>query len=163
VEGISLNRHLKQLPIGKGELLRHGEKLAILAIGSTVYPALAAADALEEEGLQCSVVNARYAKPLDTDLILETASTTKRLLTVEENTLAGGFGSAVLELVSETGLENVKVECLGLPDGFIEHGTQEIFRSLFDLDAESIAQRIRKSLPEFIVESSIRQREGIIR
>jgi len=152
-EGVPLNQHFMQLPIGKGELLRQGEKLAILTIGSTVYPALAAAEALEEEGLQCSVVNARYAKPLDSDLILDTASTTKRILTVEENTLTGGFGSAVLELVSEAGFENIKVECLGLPDGFIEHGTQELFRSMFNLDSQGITRCVRNFFPEVLAKA----------
>lgn len=152
-EGVSLKSRF-QLPIGKGEILRDGEDLAILAIGSVVYPSLAAAEQLASEGIDCAVVNARFAKPLDSELILELASK-KRLLTVEENALAGGFGSAVLELLSEAESVNVKIERLGLPDRFIEHGSQEIFRSLFKLDAEGIARHIKASFPELLVGTRI--------
>ncbi len=136
------------LPIGKGELLRRGEQVAILAIGSTVYPALAAAEQLAEEGTGCAVANARFAKPLDAELIMELAASTGRILTVEENVLAGGFGGAVLELLSQAGPEGVKVECLGLPDKFIEHGPQQLFRTMFNLDAEGIARSVRAAFPE---------------
>ena len=154
-EGVTLKPHFQQLPIGKGELLRDGEDLAILAIGSSVYPALAAADRLSKEGIQCAVANARFAKPLDTELILELASRT-RLVTVEENALAGGFGSAVTELLSNSELPTVKIECLGLPDQFIEHGTQEILRSMFSLDSDGIVQKIKASFPELFVTPSAR-------
>jgi 1-deoxy-D-xylulose-5-phosphate synthase len=119
-----------------------------------VYPALDAAEQLKREGIDCAVANARYVKPLDSELILELAAK-KRLLTVEENALAGGFGSSVLELVSDAKLENVKIERLGLPDRFIEHGPQEIFRSLFKLDAKGIAQCIKTSFPELLVQARI--------
>lgn len=152
-EGVSLKSRF-HLPIGKGEILRDGEDMAILAIGSVVYPSLAAAERLTSEGINCAVANARFAKPLDSELILELA-TKKRLLTVEENALAGGFGSAVMEVLSEAESVNVKIERLGLPDRFIEHGTQEIFRSLFKLDAEGIARHIKASFPELLVRAGI--------
>ena len=152
-EGVPVKPVLERLPIGKAELLRDGKDLAILAIGSTVYPALAAARRLAKEGIYCTVVNSRFAKPLDSELILELAARTKRLLTVEENALIGGFGSAVLELLSNAKLEGVQVECLGLPDKFIEHGTQELFRSMFDLDADGIARRIKASFPGIIYQA----------
>jgi 1-deoxy-D-xylulose-5-phosphate synthase len=76
------------------------------------------------------------------------AAQTKRLVTVEENTLAGGFGSAILQLIQASGLSDVKVECIGLPDGFVEHGPQELLRAMFALDSDGIAQRIRVSFPE---------------
>ncbi|MFQ6121539.1 MAG: 1-deoxy-D-xylulose-5-phosphate synthase [Dehalococcoidales bacterium] len=160
-EGIPLKPDLVQLPIGKGEMLREGSDLAILAIGSTVYPALAAAERLAEEDLHCAVANARFVKPLDSKLVLELAMKTKRLLTVEENALAGGFGSAVLELLGNSKLAQVRVECLGLPDTFVEHGTQKVFRSMFDLDTEGIARRIKTSFPELLAEASIKQREEV--
>jgi 1-deoxy-D-xylulose-5-phosphate synthase len=137
------------LPVGQGEILREGEDVSILAIGSAVYPALAAAARLSERGINCTVADARYAKPLDVNLILELASR-KRLLTVEENALAGGFGGAVLEMLSDAGLADVKIGRLGLPDTFIEHGTQELFRSMFDLDAEGIARRVEAAFPELL-------------
>jgi 1-deoxy-D-xylulose-5-phosphate synthase len=130
--------------------------VAILAIGSTVYPALNAAEQLAKEGIHCTVANARFAKPLDSELVLELAASTKRLITIEENALAGGFGSAVLELLGKAKPAQLKVECLGLPDRFVEHGTQELFRSMFDLDSEGICRRIKASFPELLVATSTR-------
>jgi 1-deoxy-D-xylulose-5-phosphate synthase len=162
-EGIPLDPDLRQLPIGKGEVLREGQDLAILAIGSTVYPALAAAERLSEAGIDGTVVNARFAKPLDSELVLGLAMKTNRLLTVEENALAGGFGSAVLESLASAKLAQVKVECLGLPDAFVEHGSQKFFRAMFDLDAEGIFRRVRNSFPELFVGSGIKQTEEVSR
>jgi 1-deoxy-D-xylulose-5-phosphate synthase len=162
-EGVSIDPDLQQLFLGKGEILRDGQDLAILAIGSTVYPTLAAAKQLAEEGIQCAVANARFAKPLDAELVLELATRTKKLLTVEENALAGGFGSAVLELLVNSKLAGVRVECLGLPDKFIEHGTQGLLRSMFDLDADGIVRRVKNLFPELAVGASARQREEISR
>jgi len=159
--GIPLEPNLKQLPLGEGELLRDGQDLAILAIGSTVYPALAAAKRLAEDGIQCAVANIRFAKPLDSELVLQLATQTKRLVIAEENALAGGLGSAVLELLGSTKLAKVRVECLGLPDKFIEHGSQELFRSMFDLDDEGIARRVRSFFPELVIEASARQEEKV--
>jgi 1-deoxy-D-xylulose-5-phosphate synthase len=143
-----LSPDLRQLPIGKGELLRDGQDVVILAIGSTVHPALGAAAQLANEGVQCAVVNARFAKPLDSDLILGLASRSKRLLTVEENALAGGFGSAVLQLCQGHSPAELRVECIGLPDDFIEHGPQDLLRAMFEMDSEGIARRIRRCFPE---------------
>jgi 1-deoxy-D-xylulose-5-phosphate synthase len=148
-EGVKPEAELRCLPIGRGEVLRKGRDAAIIAIGVTVYPALAAAEALAEQGIECAVMDARFAKPLDAELIEELAAETGRLLTVEENTLAGGFGSAVLELAAEKGLD-VHVACLGLPDRFIEHGTQDLLRSLLSLDAEGIADRLKGAFPELL-------------
>ncbi len=100
--GIALDADLHEVPFGKGEVLRTGSDVAIVALGTTVYPSLEAAQILSEEGVDCTVINARFAKPLDADLIVETAKKVKRLLTVEENTLAGGFGSAVLQSTSSS-------------------------------------------------------------
>jgi 1-deoxy-D-xylulose-5-phosphate synthase len=155
-EGSPLAADFQQLPLGKSEILKEGKDLAILAIGSTVYPALAAAEMLAREDIHCTVANARFAKPVDSELIIELAASTKRLLTVEENTLAGGFGSAVLELLAEAKLEGIKAECLGLPDRFIEHGTQDLFRSVFNLDSDGIKMRIKTVFPELVREASFR-------
>ncbi|UCG84176.1 MAG: 1-deoxy-D-xylulose-5-phosphate synthase, partial [Dehalococcoidia bacterium] len=146
--GAPLSPEPRRLAIGEAELLCEGQDIAILAIGSTVYPALEAATLLAEEGIDCAVVNARYAKPLDSKLILETAERTKGLVTVEENALIGGFGSSVLQLVHSSGLSSIKVESIGLPDDFVEHGDQYIFRSEFCLDSQGIAGRIRQAFPE---------------
>ncbi|MFC2009678.1 1-deoxy-D-xylulose-5-phosphate synthase [Chloroflexota bacterium] len=157
----SLGSDLLQLPVGKGEVLRDGRDIAILAIGSTVYSALAAAESLAAENIECTVFNARYVKPLDSESILDLAVRTRRLVTVEENALAGGFGSAVLQLLENSRLNGVRVECIGLPDQFIEHGPQELLRSMFDLDSAGIIRRIKSSFVELAVRASARQREAV--
>jgi 1-deoxy-D-xylulose-5-phosphate synthase len=155
-EGVPLKPDFRRLPIGKGEMLKEGEDVGILTIGSIVYPALAAAEKLEKEGIHCGVANVRFAKPLDSELIMELAASAKRLVTVEENALAGGFGSAILEVLRKAKLEGLKVESLGLPDRFIEHGTQELFRAMFNLDSEGIAKCVRTAFPELVGEASFR-------
>lgn len=158
---VPLKAEFQQLPIGKGEILRTGQDIAILAIGATVYPALTAAEILAADGIECTVVNARFAKPLDSELILDLAAKTRRIITVEENTLIGGFGSAVLQLIENSNLTGVKTECLGIPDIFIEHGTQELLRSIFGLDSRGIARHVKSSFPEFTTDIIPEQRETI--
>ncbi len=138
--GVSLDWELEELPIGKAEVLRKGEDLLILAVGNMVYPALEAASLLEEQGLSAAVVNARFVKPLDEELIVEMARRIGRVLTVEENTLHGGFGSAVLETLAAQGVL-VPVKRLGLPDIFIEHGAPQILRAKYGLSPEGIYQK----------------------
>ena len=143
---VPMDEHFRELPVGKGEVLRHGDDLAIIAIGSTVAPSMEAAKLLGDKGINCAVVNARFAKPLDSDLILELANRTKRLVTVEENALIGGFGSAVLSLLSNnTGISLLRI---GIPDEFVEHGSQELLRANYGLDAEGITHRILSFFPE---------------
>lgn len=133
------------LPIGKAELLKDGADVAILAIGHMVQPALEAAKNLEEdEQLSVAVVNARFVKPLDAGLILRLARQTKRLVTVEEHALQGGFGSAVLELLQAQEVDGVAVRCVGLPDQYIEHGGQVLLRRKYGLDAEGIETIVRR-------------------
>jgi 1-deoxy-D-xylulose-5-phosphate synthase len=146
--GIALDADLHEVPFGKGEVLRTGSDVAIVALGTTVYPSLEAAQILSEKGVDCTVINARFAKPLDADLIVETAKKVKRLLTVEENTLAGGFGSAVLQSLQAHGLRDVQVRCLGIPDEFVEHAPQSVLRAKYALDASGIAGWIVDSFPE---------------
>ncbi len=155
----TLPSEFQKLPIGKGEIIREGKDLTILAIGPAVYSAIEAAEMLAREGIDCAVINARFAKPLDSELILSQVEKTRNLLTVEENALCGGFGSAVMELLSSADLSEVKIKCLGLPDKFIEHGPQELFRSLFNMDSEGIAQNIRSSFPELFAKSHTRIQE----
>lgn len=136
--GVPLDKELQVLPIGKGELLQEGNDLTIIGIGSTVMPALKAAEQLAEHGIKAGVINARFIKPLDADLILGQARTTGKIMTVEENVLQGGFGSAVLELLQDNGLSQVKVKRLGIPDRYIEQGTQAQLRKDVGIDAEGI-------------------------
>jgi 1-deoxy-D-xylulose-5-phosphate synthase len=137
--GATLDRDLKEIEIGKGELLVEGSDLTLVAIGSTVYPALEAAALLKEKGIYASVINARFVKPLDRELILDQAQKTGCLITVEENALQGGFGSAVLELISDCGLSNVRMKRIGIPDSFIEQGSQAQLRADLGLNGAGIA------------------------
>ncbi len=137
--GVPMDKRPVALEIGKGEILADGSDLAIIAIGVTVYPALEAAKLLAERGISATVVNARFVKPLDNDLILQVARRTGVLVTVEENALAGGFGSAVLELLESEGITGIKVKRIGIPDHFIEHGSQAQLRKNLRLDAHGIA------------------------
>jgi 1-deoxy-D-xylulose-5-phosphate synthase len=138
--GIPLSTELHQVPIGKAEIIRQGEDVAIIGIGSTVMPSLEAAEHLALRGIAATVINARFAKPLDADLILDVAKRTKRMVTVEENVLSGGFGAAVLELLERAKASDVRVKRLGIPDEFVTHGKQELLRSLYHLDAPGIAR-----------------------
>jgi len=138
--GVAVDEKFKELPIGKGEVLKTGDNLTIIAIGSAVAPSMEAAWLLNKKGIDATIVNARFAKPLDSELIMETVSKTKRLATVEENVLAGGFGSAVLSLLSS--LAGIRGLRIGIPDEFVEHGSQEFLRTNYSLDAEGIVQRI---------------------
>ncbi len=132
---------------GKAEILRQGKDVLILALGSMVYPAFEAAELLEKEGISAAVVNARFAKPLDEALILSLAKEAKLVVTVEEGVLAGGFGSAVLELFErhqkdEGFLSPPKVRTLGIPDRFIEHGKREVLLESMGLSAGKITEEI---------------------
>jgi 1-deoxy-D-xylulose-5-phosphate synthase len=136
--GVELDRDLQCLEIGKGEQLLDGTDLTLVAVGATVYPALQAAEALRLKGVSAGVVNARFVKPLDAELILGVARRTGRIITVEENALQGGFGTAVLELLYDNNRQDVKVRRLGLPDHYIEQGSQAQLRKDVGIDAEGI-------------------------
>ncbi len=136
--GVPLDSDLEKLEIGKAEVLQAGKDVVILAIGSTVMPALEAAGKLKKANISASVINCRFVKPLDADLIAKVAQKVGVLVTVEENVLEGGFGSAVLELLEKRGITGVKVKRLGIPDEKVEHGTQELLRKKYQLDADGI-------------------------
>ena len=144
--GIPMDQEPVILPLGRGELLGEGEDLVIIAIGVTVYPALEAAGLLREKGIRAAVVNARFVKPLDRELILGWARRTGHMVTVEENALQGGFGSAVLELLEEEKVTGVKVKRIGIPDRFIEQGSQAQLRRDLGLDAAGIAATVEAFL-----------------
>ena len=145
--GIALDAPLVELPIGISETLREGADVAILAYGTVTQAALAAADTLAADGIEATVVNARFAKPLDTERYLALAARVGRVLTVEEHVVAGGFGSAVGELFAERGAK-VELEILGVPDEWVDHGAQKIWRKHFGLDAEGIAAAVRGRWPQ---------------
>ena len=136
------------LPIGRAEVLRRGRDVAIVAIGSMVYPALDAADLLEQEGLSVEVVNARFVKPLDEELLLDLARRFKTIVTVEENALQGGFGSAVAEFYLDRGLTGLRLVRLGVPDEFVEQGERKLLLDKLGLSGRGIAEKAREALVE---------------
>jgi 1-deoxy-D-xylulose-5-phosphate synthase len=138
--GVALQKEFSPIPIGKAEIRRTGKKIAILAFGSMLKPALDAAEALD-----ATVANMRFVKPLDAALVRELAGRHELIVTVEEHQIMGGAGSAVLEVLADTG---VKALLLGLPDRFIEHGDSAKLLSTVGLDAEGIRKSIRNVIPE---------------
>lgn len=143
--GIPEGAPLEPLGAGRAELLRRGGDIAILALGSMVYPALAAAKALAEGSVRAAVVNARFASPVDSDLIVDLAGRTGRLVTAEEGVVAGGFGAAVLEALAAAGVP-ARVRCLGLPAEMVPHGARGELLSEHGLDAQGIAGAARSLL-----------------
>lgn len=158
--GVPLEALAMPLAIGKGELLRgdlNGDSLedgaptreidvALVALGNMVYPSLSAAALLEREGVSAAVVNARFAKPIDRELLVSIAHRCRRIVTVEEHALPGGFGESVLALLEEEKgagrIPPVDVRRIGIPDQFVEHGAQRILREKYGLDAERIAASV---------------------
>ena len=140
--GADLDPQLQELPVGKGVVLREGRDVTLFTLGKPGAAALQAAERLAQHGIACGVVNALFVKPLDVDLLLDAARNTGRIVTVEENVLAGGFGSAVLEALSDAGMDGVAVRRIGMPDSFVEHGTAADQRRQLQLDAEGIVQMV---------------------
>src|SRR5213593_1378055 len=140
--GVKMDGELQRLEIGKAELLRPGKDMAIVGIGSTVIPAFKAAQDLAPLGIDAAVVNARFVKPLDKDLLRDVLTRVPNIITVEDHVIAGGFGAAILEFLAEEGISNVRVRRLGVPDRFIPHGTQDELRKLCGFDREAITQTV---------------------
>ena len=141
--GVKIDPAPQTLPIGKGELLKAGTDVAIMAIGVSVWQAVEAAERLDREGISTAVVNSRFVKPLDQQLIVDVAKGVRYVVTVEEGCRIGGFGSAVLETLSEAGVTEVKTKVLGLPDWYIEQGPQDLLRERYGLTAEGIYQSVK--------------------
>ena len=140
--GVDLSAGDQPVPFGRAEVLRQGNDVLILAVGSMVWPGFHAAERLAGEGLEVGVVNARFIKPLDEELILSLASTAKLVVCLEENTVIGGFGSAVCELLADRGLTGVGIKRIGVPDIMVDHGTQAELRVDLGLDEAGLARRI---------------------
>ncbi len=138
--GVKMENEIRGLEIGKGELLRQGKDIAILAIGNMVAPALKAAQDLAQLGIDAAVVNARFVKPLDRELLLGLLTQVPRAITVEDHIVQSGFGSAVVELLADAGMTGITIRRLGVPDRFIPHGTQEELRKICGIDKDAIAQ-----------------------
>ena len=143
--GLPLLEDIEPIEIGRGELLREGGDGLVVAVGIMVAEALSAADQLVKLGINITVIDARFVKPLDSDLIIAQAEKNPFVVTAEENSLQGGFGTSVLELLSDTGL-TMPVIRIGIPDHFVGQGTQAELRSQLGLDAEGIIKKIKQAM-----------------
>ncbi|MBH0179745.1 MAG: 1-deoxy-D-xylulose-5-phosphate synthase, partial [Nitrospira sp.] len=142
--GVTMDAAPQVLPIGKGELIKDGTDVAIIAIGVSVWQSHQAAERLSQEGISTAVVNARFAKPLDHELIANVAKRVRYVVTVEEGCRMGGFGSAVLETLSDAGVNDVRTKIIGLPDWYVEQGPQDLLRERYGLTAEGIYQSVKE-------------------
>jgi 1-deoxy-D-xylulose-5-phosphate synthase len=143
--GVPLDSEMKELEIGKGEVIQDGTDIALFAYGHMVPSAQELARSLESEGHSVAVINARFVKPLDTELVCRYAKSAKCLITLEEHALQGGFGSAVLEEINEhLPGENVQVKCIGVADKVIEHGAPALVRKDLKLDPESLLNTVKE-------------------
>jgi 1-deoxy-D-xylulose-5-phosphate synthase len=148
-EGVPLPDKPKEIPIGKGELLTEGERVALLGYGYGVQVALRAAGTLGEQGLQVTVADGRFAKPLDIELIQRLGREHDLLVTVEENVLPGGFGSAVLEHLEDAFTDpsaRARVMRVGLPDRYVAHGKPALLREEVGFTGEAVAERVLSAL-----------------
>jgi 1-deoxy-D-xylulose-5-phosphate synthase len=145
VLGVELSKEFQLLPIGKGEVLHQGKDVALLAVGSMVDYALKAKDLLAEQNINAEIINMRFVKPLDTELIDDVAGRFNKIVTLEENALIGGFGSSVAEYLTEKRYKNDLLK-IGLPDEFIEHGTQEELHAMLEMDPAGITKRVKEFL-----------------
>ena len=144
--GVEIETKITPLPVGKGEVLKKGDDVLILAIGKSVDDALSAYSTLINQGISATVVNCRFVKPLDTDLICPLVKEIRRVITIEENVRQGGFGSAVLESLNDEGITNFYLERIGIPDTFVEHGPQSFLRSKYGIDATGIVNAATRLL-----------------
>ncbi len=144
-QGVELDRPATVLPVGRAVVVREGKDVLIVAAGSRVKAAVEAAERLAGEGIDCQVINARFVKPLDADLITSAASAVGCVITVEENALAGGLGSAVAELLADAGLTGICLKRLGIPDHFVPHGNRALLEAECGIDCRSIMSAARDS------------------
>ena len=142
----ALGEQTREIQLGRAEVLRRGSDTALIGLGAGVKIALDAADLLANQGVEATVINARFCKPLDAETILNAVRRCGSVVTVEDGVASGGFGSAVLELLAEAGL-TVPATVIGLPDHFIEHGPVPVLRDLAGLTAEEIARKALAQMP----------------
>ena len=152
--GVELKAGFDEIEIGKSECLKVGKDTALLALGSMVDYSLKAAELLAAEGIGCEVVNMRFAKPLDTQMLDEIVKRHHKIVTLEENSLNGGFGSAVTEYLTEMNYKNDLMR-IGLPDHFVEHGTQAELHRILEIDPEGIAEKVKKFLAKKSVDHEV--------
>jgi 1-deoxy-D-xylulose-5-phosphate synthase len=155
--GVPLDPEFKRLEIGKGEIVREGNDIALLALGSMVYPCLEAATRLADLGIQASVINARFMKPLDDELICCLAAEKQFLVTAEEGTEAGGFGSSVGALLHDRKIPT-SILRIAVPDRIIPHGAPNLLHAKYGLDVDGIVEKIRNFAHECPVRSELKYR-----
>ncbi len=142
--GVPLKQGFDALPIGKGEIVRSGHDVALVAIGAMVVNALKAAEILENEGISCEVLNMRFVKPVDGALLDYVASRFKNVMTLEDNVVTGGFGSAVAEYYASRNISGINLKIHGIPDRFIDHGTPAELQQDLQLDPKGIAALVKE-------------------
>jgi len=142
--GAIFEKDIRPIPIGKAQILKEGQDVLILAIGRSVCEALEAHPKLSAMGISATVVNCRFVKPIDVELVSALAKKIPRIITVEENVIQGGFGSAVLETLNEAGISGFQMKRIGLPDTFVEHGPQDLLRSKYGIDAAAIIEAAKR-------------------
>ena len=140
--GVAIDQELKQLEIGKSEIMKEGKDVLIIGVGQILYDA---AKACEEIGCNATIINARFVKPLDSEAIIKYAKKFKSIITLEESCSKGGFGSAVVELLNENKIKS-DVHIIGIPDEFVEHGKPDIQKKIAGIDRESIKNKLRQIL-----------------
>jgi len=143
--GVEVKEDFEAIQIGKGEILLSGTDIAILAVGNMVRFAVEASNKLSEENINVEVINMRFIKPLDTELLDKIAEKFDKVITIEENSIVGGFGSGVLEYFADKGFRN-NVLRLGLPDSYVEHGTQDQLYNLLKIDTDGIIENVKEHL-----------------
>lgn len=158
--GLPLKPSMEILPIGAGEILRKGNDVALLAVGSMVNTALQAAELLEKEGILAEVVNMKFVKPLDKKLLADIVNRFPKIVTIEESSIVGGFGSAVLEELSGLPHSNFAIKIHGLPDGFVTQGTPAELHQLTKLDSHGIAGTVKEFLHSDIQHSMYPERKA---
>lgn len=144
--GVELDPELREIPVGEAEVLRSGRDVMLLGLGPLVHECLEVAKRLETEGISCGVVNARFVKPLDEDLLLDLASQVEHMVTVEESQRMGGFGSAVAELFQDREVTSCRLTSIAIPDVFVEHGKPNVLRANAGLSTDAILERVRRAL-----------------
>lgn len=144
--GVALDETFQYLEVGKSEVLQEGTDILMIAVGSMVHPATNVANTLEQKGYSVGIINARFIKPLDQTTLLSQIRKAKYIVTLEENVLAGGFGSAVSELLKTNGYTDCSVLSIGIPDEFVPHGNTDILKRELKLDEDGILQQISSFL-----------------
>lgn len=140
--GVEMKDQFEEVPFGKAEILRQGDEIAMLAVGNMTEYSLKAAEMLEHEGIHCEVINMRFVKPLDKEMLDYVANKFNKVITLEENTIVGGFGSAVLEYFADKNYHPTTLR-IGLPDDFVEHGTQDELHHILGMDPKGIVEKVK--------------------